>query len=127
MHLHPPLLARLMHVVRQLLETFRAFAIVATHSPVVLQETMARHIFVVRREGGAFNYSMPTIETFGENVGTITHESFGLDSDVTDFHSVLDVLIQEHKQLESIEALFEPHGLSRQARAYVMTRISQGD
>jgi len=27
---------------------------------------------------------------------------------------------------ESIEELFEPHGLSRQARAYVMSRIAQG-
>jgi ABC-type cobalamin/Fe3+-siderophores transport system ATPase subunit len=126
MHLHPPVLARLMHVVRRILETYKAFAIIATHSPVVLQETMARHIFVVRREGGTFNSSLPSIETFGENVGTITHESFGLDCDVTDYHSVLDKLIQEHTQLESIEGLFEPHGLSRQARAYVMSRIAQG-
>jgi AAA domain, putative AbiEii toxin, Type IV TA system len=41
MHLHPPLTAALMHAVRIVLEEKNAFAIIATHSPVILQETLA--------------------------------------------------------------------------------------
>jgi hypothetical protein len=59
----------LMHAVRIVLEEKNAFAIVATHSPVVLQETLARHVRIVRRIGDSFEVLTPDMETFGENVG----------------------------------------------------------
>jgi ABC-type lipoprotein export system ATPase subunit len=123
-HLHPPLVAGLMHAVRYLLGKYKAFAVVATHSPVVLQESLARNVYIIRREGAATNVSKPRIETFGENVGALTSEVFGLTSDVTDFHRILDGLITRFHSLEDIEALFIPHGLSLQARAYVMSRLA---
>lgn len=48
-HLHPPLLAAFMHAVRPILDKNDAFAVIATHSPVVVQETLGRHVSVVRR------------------------------------------------------------------------------
>jgi predicted ATPase len=123
-HLHPPLVAGLMHAVRYLLGKYKAFAAVATHSPVVLQESLARHVLIIRREGTIFSVSKPRIETFGENVGALTSEVFGLTTDVTDFHRILDGLTERFHSLDDIEALFVPHGLSLQARAYVMTRLA---
>jgi predicted ATP-binding protein involved in virulence len=123
MHLHPPLLAALMHALRFILEEHKAFCIVATHSPVVLQETLTRHIYVVRREGSTFDAQRCPIETFGENVGALTSEIFGLTTEVTDYHKTLDKAIAQYASLEPIEALFAPHGLSRQGRAYVMSRL----
>ncbi len=119
-HLHPPLLAGLMHALRFLLEERSAFGVVATHSPVVLQETLAANVIIVRREGQLFSSQRPELETFGENAGTITYSVFGLSSEATDFHRHLDRLIDQFKDLESIEAVF-PEGLSHQARAYVMS------
>jgi predicted ATPase len=127
MHLHPPLLATLMHAVRYLLKRYKAFAIVATHSPVVLQESMARHVFIMRRDGEVTKMVPPAIETFGENVGFLTSEVFGLNSQVTDFHRVLDQLIKSRPSLETIEQLFKPYGMSLQARAYVMSRLPKKD
>lgn len=123
-HLHPPLLATLMHAIRNLLKKRRAFAIVATHSPVVIQETMARNIYIVRREGEATKLFDSSIETFGENVGSITSEIFGLNSQITDFHSVLDRLVVNLRDQERIERIFSEHGLSMQARAYVMSKLT---
>jgi predicted ATPase len=122
-HLHPPLLAALMHALRYLLNARSAFAIVATHSPVVVQETPSAFVLVVRREGAASSAQPPEIETFGENTGTITYSVFGLSAETTDFHAHLDRLVETFKALEPIEALF-PSGLSHQARAYVMTRLA---
>jgi predicted ATPase len=125
MHLHPPLLAALMHAVRRILEKWDGLGVVATHSPVLLQETLAQNVYVVRREGGISAASVPTIESFGENVGTLTEFVFGLDSDSTDFHQALRRIVNERPNIESIEEIFKPHGLSMQARAFVMGLLSR--
>ncbi len=122
-HLHPPLLAALMHALRNLLAARHAFAIIATHSPVVLQETLARHVLVVRRSGDTVVTETASLETFGENTGTITHEIFGLSSEATDYHLQLDELIAAYKTLDAIEERFD-QGLSHQARAYVMSKLA---
>lgn len=123
MHLHPPLLAVLMHAVRDVLRKQKAFCIVATHSPVVLQETLSRDVYLVRREGDLIGATRPSIETFAENVGMLTSEVFGLNTEVTDYHEVLDRLVRDMESLDGIDQLFRPHGLSRQGLAYVMSRV----
>jgi energy-coupling factor transporter ATP-binding protein EcfA2 len=122
-HLHPPLLAALMHAIRLILRKNDAFAIVATHSPVVVQETLARHISQVRRAGSETHIRTPRIETYGESIGEITNEFFGLSSDATDFHQTLASFVRAGLSLDQIEMLFE-RGLSMQARAFVMTLIA---
>jgi hypothetical protein len=124
MHLHPPLTAALIHAFRIVLEKKNALAIVATHSPVVLQETLARHVRIVRRTGDVFDILAPALETFGENIGTLTYDAFGLTAASTDYHRVLDVLIQRFSSIEEINGLFTP-GLSGQALAYVMAGLAR--
>jgi energy-coupling factor transporter ATP-binding protein EcfA2 len=124
MHLHPPLTAALMHGLRIVLEEKNAFAIVATHSPVILQETLARHVRIVRRTGDTFRILEPSLETFGENVGTLTYDAFGLVAAATDYHEVLDLLIEGFSTLDEINELFAPR-LSGQALAYVMAGLAR--
>lgn len=124
MHLHPPLISALMHAVRLVLEEKNAFAIVATHSPVILQETLARHVRVIRRIGDTFSVLAPNLETFGENVGVLTYDTFGLTAATTDFHHVLDLLIQGFDSLDEINQLFTPR-LNGQALAYVMAGLAR--
>jgi len=123
-HLHPPLLAALMHAIRLILLHNDAFAVVATHSPVVVQETLRRHTAVIRRTGSETTIHRPKIEIYGESIGEITNEVFGLTSDTTDFHSVLSSLVDRGFSLEEIEELFE-RGLSLQARAFVLSELAQ--
>ncbi|MGA0564827.1 AAA family ATPase [Ancylobacter sp. VNQ12] len=123
-HLHPPLIAAVMSAIRIVLEERNAFAIVATHSPVVLQETLARHVRIIRRIGSHFDVFVPERETFGENVGTLTHDTFGLTSAATDFHEVLDLLISAFNSVEQVNQQFSP-GLSGQALAYVLAGFAR--
>lgn len=123
-HLHPPLLAALMTAIRLILQRNDAFAIVATHSPVVAQETLRRHTSIVRRIGGETTIHRPKIETYGESIGEITNEVFGLTSDTTGFHTILSSLVQQRLSLEQIEELFD-RGLSLQARAFVLSEMAQ--
>jgi energy-coupling factor transporter ATP-binding protein EcfA2 len=124
MHLHPPLTAALMHSLRIVLESREALAIVATHSPVILQETLGEHVRVLRRAGDAFEIAPSLVETFGENVGSLTYDIFGLTASSTDYHNVLDALVSRLDSIEEIDRLFTP-GLSGQARAYVLSGLAK--
>jgi ATPase subunit of ABC transporter with duplicated ATPase domains len=114
-HLHPPLLAALLRSIQSLLDAFDSFAIVATHSPVVLQEVPARDVQVIERFGSVVRATEPQIETFGAGLGELTHEVFDLDTSVADYRAVIRQLAPT-MSIEQLELLF-PLGLSSQARA----------
>lgn len=118
-HLHPPLLATLLKVLQELLTAFDSFVIVATHSPVVLQEVPASSVRLLKRFGDESSVAVPEIETFGANVGSITRHVFSLDSTATDFQGVLSKLART-MEIEEIEESLFPQGLSNQARALVL-------
>lgn len=89
LHLHPPLVAALLRSINAALERYDSFGVVATHSPVVLQEVPARNVRVLRRSFDELAVEVPDVETFAENLGLLTRQVFSLDSSTTDFQSVL--------------------------------------
>ncbi|TYQ09435.1 UNVERIFIED_ORG: energy-coupling factor transporter ATP-binding protein EcfA2 [Gordonia westfalica J30] len=117
-HLHPPLTAALLRAVQHLLDKYDSFAVVATHSPVVVQEIPAKFVKILERAGNIASTETAEIETFGESIGTITRFVFSLDSSATDYQGVLADLA-DHYSLEEIEDMFQPR-LSTQARALVL-------
>ncbi|KEZ64779.1 ATPase AAA [Pseudomonas amygdali pv. tabaci str. ATCC 11528] len=121
-HLHPPLLAALMNAIRAILHNDESFCVIATHSPVVVQESMAEDVKVIKREGSITSVSGLTSETFGESIGLITAEVFGLNAETTDYHRVLDKLVSKYSKQEELEALFLNGQMSHQARGYTMSR-----
>lgn len=126
-HLHPPLLAILMKVFRMVLEAQHSFMIITTHSPIVVQETLEKHVTILRREGNLFKASPPTVQTYGENLSTITSDVFGLSTYYNDFHNELDKITDgyfgsEEKFERYISGLFD-NKISSQAYAYLMSRF----
>ncbi|MEU9026767.1 AAA family ATPase [Streptomyces sp. NPDC048383] len=101
-HLHPPLLAAFVRVLSDLLTDRNGLAIIATHSPVVLQEVPAGCVYKLRRYGDGMKASRPTIETFGENVGVLTHEVFGLEVTDTGYHRYLATMVAEGMSYQDI-------------------------
>jgi predicted ATPase len=88
-HLHPPLLSALVRALSNLLKEQNGVAIVATHSPVILQEVPRKCAWKVRRVGLAQIANRPQIETFGESVGALTSEVFSLEVTDSGFHKLL--------------------------------------
>jgi hypothetical protein len=117
-HLHPSLLAALLRGTQRLLDGFDSFAIIATHSPVVLQEVPAKDVQVIERFGTIVRAASPQLETFGAGLGELTHEAFGLDNSVSDYRTVIRELAKK-LSLDELEELF-PLGLSSQARALAL-------
>ncbi len=88
-HLHPPLLSAFVRALSDLLHEQNGVAIIATHSPVVLQEIPRSCVWKIYRVGQDVEIERPNIETFGENVGALTSEVFSLEVEHSGFHDLL--------------------------------------
>lgn len=88
-HLHPPLLSAFVRALSDLLINRNGVAIIATHSPVVLQEVPKSCVWKLSRAGHEVRADRPEQETFGENVGLLTREVFGLEVTQTGFHRLI--------------------------------------
>jgi predicted ATPase len=118
-HLHPPLLAAFLKSVRACLETFDGYAVIATHSPVVLQETPAKYVQVLQRRADQSRVVALSMETFAESIGVITQEVFNLGDGSTDWHETLSALARK-RTLEEIQEAFG-YRLGFAARSYILS------
>lgn len=114
-HLHPSLMAAFIHSLRAILELYKSYAIIATHSPVVLQETPSRFVQVL-----SVNASVKRLrsESFGEEISTLTEDVFGVAFEESNFYSVLKKLADEGMTLDQINRLFGKK-LGLTARSFV--------
>ena len=101
-HLHPPLLSAFVRALSELLHDRNGVAIIATHSPVVLQELPKSCVWKLNRFGLSLQSSRPDIETFGENVGVLTREVFRLETIKSGFHSLLLSSVEDGGTYEDI-------------------------
>ena len=77
-HLHPPLLSAFTRALGDLLNKINGIAVIATHSPVVLQEVPKICVWKMYRSKLVGSTERPEMETFAENVGILTREVFSL-------------------------------------------------
>ena len=101
-HLHPPLLSAFVRALSDLLDNRNGVAIIATHSPVVLQEIPSSCVWKIERTGKITNPYRPSVETFGENVGVLTREVFGLEVIKSGFHKLLTEKVATGKSYDEI-------------------------
>ncbi|MFE5240477.1 MULTISPECIES: AAA family ATPase [unclassified Streptomyces] len=120
-HLHPPLLSALIRTLTDLFTDRNGMAIMATHSPVVLQEIPASCVYKLRRFGNVLTAEHPERETYGENLGELTHEIFGLEAAATGYHATLTELVEQDLPYEEIVAQFTSLGSEARAVLRAMT------
>lgn len=118
-HLHPPLLASFINAISDLLINRNGVAIVATHSPVVLQEVPATCVTLVDRSGNEFSFNRPQVETYGENVGTLTREVFNLEV----LESGFQRRIAKELEVRSYEELLHLFGHQIGAEGRALARV----
>ena len=88
-HLHPPLLASYMRALSDLVMKRNGVAIISTHSPVVLQEVPKSCVTIIERVRMEIILQRPRVETFAENVGTLTREVFRLEVMESGFYQMI--------------------------------------
>ncbi len=125
-HLHPPLLSAFIRTLSNLLTSRNGVAIIATHSPVVLQEIPKSCVWKVNRYGSIFETSRPKIETFGENVGVLTRDVFGLEVEKSGFYSLLAQSVNADKSFAEIMIEYNQQ-LGAESRMILATLIASRD
>ncbi|WP_152184547.1 AAA family ATPase [Sulfurimonas indica] len=101
-HLHPPLLSAFIRSLSDLLVNRNAVGIIATHSPVIVQEVPKSCVWKLSR----FRYEAKAErfehETFGETIGKITREVFDLEVNESGFYKLLSDDVNDGKTYEQI-------------------------
>jgi len=122
-HLHPQLTSTLMSVLSVILDEFDCFAIVATHSPIVVQQVLARHVHVLQRmDPGPPVVSSPPAETFGDNLSEIVRLVFDAVESERGYQDVVDRLLEEDGgDADAVAARFGGR-LGLNARLYLESR-----
>ncbi len=122
-HLHPPLLSAFVRSLSDLLINRNGVAIIATHSPVVLQEVPRSCAWKIRRSGREVIAERPEVETFGENLGILTREAFGLEVTHSGFHRMLQNTVDANVSFESALNKFQGQ-LGAEAKALLRSMIA---
>lgn len=103
-HLHPPLISALIRSLNDTLQLFDAFAVVATHSPVVVQELPSRNVIALHRRDNTTVARSLDFQTYGASISRITQSAFGMEGVNSDFAQTLAALGRERSP-EAVEKL----------------------
>lgn len=125
-YLHPPLQSAFIRAISNLLNHRNGVGIVATHSPVILQEVPSSCVWKTHRSGQVIRAEKPEINTFGENVGALTRDVFGLEVTHTGFHKMIAESVEKGMTFEEIEELFD-NQMGREAQGISLALTSHRD
>lgn len=106
-HLHPPLLSAFVRALSALLIRKNGLAIISTHSPVILQEVPKSCIWQLSRNNTILRAERLERETFGENVGILINDVFGLEVTYSGFHGMLLRMVEAGMSYEEILDQFD--------------------
>ncbi|WFR96293.1 AAA family ATPase [Rhizobium tumorigenes] len=123
-HLHPPLLSAFTRALSELLFDRNGVAIIATHSPVVLQEVPKSCVWKITRSRMSLSSERPDVETFGENVGILTREVFGLEVAKSGYHALLAKAVENGEGYDEIVAGYGGQ-LGLEAKAILRAMVSE--
>lgn len=121
-YLHPPLLSAFIRALSDILIQRNAIALVCTHSPVVLQEVPNSCVWKLRRHGANAIAERLEIESFGENVGLLTQEVFGLEVTESGFHNILNNIASSSSSYEEAIQTLRSR-LGQEGKAILRTMI----
>ena len=101
-HLHPNVICYFMKMFNELLEQFNSYAIIATHSPLIVQEVPSRYVTIFNKfEDDVTHIEKLEEECFGENISNITNYIF-------------DIAEYESNYKGYLKRMFEDEGLDKE-------------
>jgi ABC-type multidrug transport system ATPase subunit len=97
-HMHPSLIMDFMPLLNELLEEFNSFAIITTHSPLVIRELVQDNVYRMTVDEERNPYiDRVTYRTFGEDISVLYHNIFGYNESQSYFRKIIRKTIQNLK------------------------------
>lgn len=124
-HLHPNAVASLFVILNDILKNYDSYAVVATHSPVVIQEIPSKRVIVLRRTGNLTVAEPLQLESFGESITELTRHVF----ETVEVDSLYRRTLKRLSTRESAEEILAKFGkgLSLSAQAYLLAQYGRRD
>lgn len=110
-HLHPKAISRMMNALYKLLDDFKSYAIVATHSSLVVREVMADHVYIIKRNGNIPVVGKIQKESFGANLETLSEEIFGARADDSYYYKQISEMAYYGMTYEKILGIVSSEGV----------------
>ena len=128
-HLHPNAISQLMNTIYELVAEFKSYCIIATHSPLVVRELLSKNVYVIERENTSVSVRRIGLESFGENLTTLTDEVFGNKEIQKQYKKIITLLIAEGKTYQEIVSLleFDEMPLSLNTRIFIKSQFAQNE
>lgn len=117
LYLHPNAIASLMKIFSSVLEKYQSYAILCTHSPILIQEIPSRYVRKLILIDNNVEQTNVSMETFGANVSDINKEIFNVSENESLYKSTLKKLSEKLSE-EEINDLFDDD-LSMKASMYL--------
>lgn len=126
-HLHPNAISQLINTIYHLADQFKSYFIITTHSPIIIQEIISKNVFVMEREGNYSSIRRIGLESFGENLSTITAEVFGNREIPKQYQTILKKMVDNGMSYENIKTQLEFGGipLSVNASIYLKSLLNE--
>lgn len=123
LYLHPNLEVELIGMLKELLDTYSSYAVIATHSSIVVREVARDYISVLKRIENTIHISKPPFETFGGDMEKINSYVF-FDNDkikpheqwlkkLADQEANIEVAIEKYKSVLNEESLILMYGMGK--------------
>ncbi|PGM96007.1 AAA family ATPase [Bacillus cereus] len=128
LYLHPNAIASLAKIYYGILEKFKSYAILCTHSPILVQEIPSMYVRKLNMlDKNTIIYERPNIETFGTNISDITADIFNVLDRESLYRSKLKEWVNE-KNLSEEEILMQfDDRLSFKTQLYLASLCKERD
>lgn len=117
LHLHPRAISNLIPAINEMLLMLNAYSIIATHSPIILQQIPSKFVRVFDNYSGQLTTRTLELETLGESLSTITNEVFNTFESEQPYKDILKRLASSHTN-EKINEIFS-NKLSLNSQLYL--------
>jgi predicted ATPase len=126
-HLHPNAISQLMNGIAELVSEFESYCIIATHSPIIIQEMFSRDVLIISREENVPSVKKIGIESFGENLSVITEEIFGNRTVPKFYEATIRKLVKHYKSYDEVLGIMEDGNLplSLNVRLYLQSLVEK--
>lgn len=110
-HLHPNSISRFINVINTILKKFNSYAIITTHSPQIVQEVPSKDVVVLERISDVPSVRKLDLESFGENLNTITERIFHTINHDEYYREVL-LRLSKNKDYDEVLRIFDKNSLT---------------
>lgn len=127
-HMHPQIIVSFMSMLGIILNQFSSFAIIATHSPLIVREMVGQNVYLMRTVDGVIpNVSKVAFETFGADASELYLNIFDYNEKISSFYHYVNQLGKKMNYNEAMHFIlqFAPK-LGLNARLSIRDYLEEG-